>query len=105
MAQQNHEKAGDLDVPSSRAEEDMQTESNHQDSEDTIQASNSQQHTVSGSNPPEDELEPKPEHERTLTDHLNKKLLESFLSRLDTGSMTFPDQTNSEQELEEDFED
>lgn len=30
------------------------------------------------------------EEERTLTDHLNKKLLESFLSRIDAGTTGFP---------------
>lgn len=35
--------------------------------------------------------EPQPqEEERTLTDHLNKRLLESFLARLDSGSMQLP---------------
>ena len=33
------------------------------------------------------EPEPGQEEERTLTDHLNKKLLESFLERLDSGNM------------------
>ena len=36
------------------------------------------------------EPEPQQEEERTLTDHLNKKLLESFLERLDSGSMQLP---------------
>lgn len=31
-----------------------------------------------------------PEVEKTLTDHLNKRLLESFLNRLDSGSMDLP---------------
>jgi hypothetical protein len=34
--------------------------------------------------------EPQEEEERTLTDHLNKRLLESFLARLDSGSMQLP---------------
>ena len=35
--------------------------------------------------------EPQPqEEERTLTDHLNKRLLESFLARLDSGGMQLP---------------
>ena len=101
MAEQ---KAGGVDTPSSDTE-DMQTENNHRVSEDTNKASSSQPQAVGGSIPTEDEQEPEPEHERTLTDHLNKKLLESFLSRLDTGNMTFPDQTKNEQELEEDFDD
>ena len=36
------------------------------------------------------EAELEQEEERTLTDHLNKKLLESFLARLDSGSMELP---------------
>ena len=36
-----------------------------------------------------EELQPQ-EEERTLTDHLNKRLLESFLARLDSGSMQLP---------------
>ena len=44
----------------------------------------------------EEEEEPQPEQERTLTDHLNKKLLESFLSRLDSGNMSFPPQTTGQ---------
>lgn len=35
--------------------------------------------------------EPQPqEQEKTLTDHLNKKLLQSFLNRLDAGGMGLP---------------
>lgn len=35
--------------------------------------------------------EPQPqEQEKTLTDHLNKKLLQSFLSRLDSGRVDLP---------------
>ena len=35
--------------------------------------------------------EPQPkEQEKTLTDHLNKRLLESFLGRLDAGGMGLP---------------
>ena len=30
------------------------------------------------------------EDERTLTDHLNKKLLESFLARMEAGTTGFP---------------
>ena len=30
------------------------------------------------------------EEEKTLTDHLNKRLLESFLSRLQDGAVQFP---------------
>lgn len=38
---------------------------------------------------PEPENQAK-EEERTLTDHLNKKLLESFLARMDAGTTGFP---------------
>ena len=44
--------------------------------------------------------------ERTLTDHLNKKLLESFLNRLEDGSVSFPDANEGNVEEEDnDFED
>ena len=33
---------------------------------------------------------PSQEQEKTLTDHLNKRLLESFLNRLDTGGVELP---------------
>lgn len=33
--------------------------------------------------------------EPTLTDHLNKKLLQSFLTRLDGGNFNFPDSSHS----------
>lgn len=40
--------------------------------------------------------EPPPqEQEKTLTDHLNKKLLESLLNRLETGRMDLPPGTVS----------
>lgn len=39
---------------------------------------------------PVDNPEPEKEEERTLTDHLNKKLLESFLARMDAGTTGFP---------------
>lgn len=42
--------------------------------------------------------------DRTLTDHLNKKLLESFLARLKDGSMQCPG-VDEEQNGEEDWED
>jgi hypothetical protein len=35
-------------------------------------------------------VEEEKEEERTLTDHLNKRLLESFLNRLDSGSIPAP---------------
>jgi hypothetical protein len=55
------------------------------------------------------ELEnPTGKEERTLTDHLNKKLLESFLSRMDAGTTGFPNlpkQSPKEQASEnEDFD-
>ena len=51
------------------------------------------------------ELNEQKEEERTLTDHLNKKLLES-LNRLEEGSISFPgtNQENLEEE-DNDFED
>ena len=54
-----------------------------------------------------DEPEPQ-EEERTLTDHLNKKLLESFLARLDSGNMQLPPGARGSDPVEEeddDFED
>lgn len=57
-----------------------------------------------------DEEEPR-EEERTLTDHLNKRLLESFLARLDSGSMELPpgvrgsDPPEEEEEDVQEFED
>lgn len=46
------------------------------------------------------------EEERTLTDHLNKKLLESFLVRMEAGSTGFPNlpQPQQPQELEDEQE-
>lgn len=49
------------------------------------------------------ELEDGQREEKTLTDHLNKKLLESFLTRLQDGSMQFPggeEELNGEEEWE-----
>ena len=51
------------------------------------------------------ELNEQKREERTLTDHLNKKLLESFLNRLDDGTITFPDVSQRNLEEENDFED
>ena len=53
------------------------------------------------------EPEPQQEEERTLTDHLNKKLLESFLARLDSGSMQLPPGARGADppEEEDDFDD
>ena len=46
---------------------------------------------VNGVGAGENVVDPEPqEEERTLTDHLNKRLLESFLARLDSGSMQLP---------------
>ena len=56
-----------------------------------------------------EEAEPVQEEERTLTDHLNKRLLESFLARLDSGSMQLPPGARAtdsvEEENSDDFED
>ena len=51
--------------------------------------------------------EPPPqEQEKTLTDHLNKRLLESFLNRLDTGGMELPPGAQRHpEENEENWED
>lgn len=48
--------------------------------------------------------QPGQEEEKTLTDHLNKKLLESFLTRLDSGNMQLPQGARAADpvELEED---
>ena len=40
--------------------------------------------------------EPPQEEERTLTDHLNKKLLESFLTRLQQGTIELPQKTDED---------
>lgn len=50
------------------------------------------------------------EEEKTLTDHLNKKLLSSFLSRLESGNFQFPSVQTQQQatengEEEQEFED
>ena len=51
--------------------------------------------------------EPPPqEQEKTLTDHLNKKLLQSFLDRLDSGRMdVIPGATGVPEEREDGWED
>ena len=47
--------------------------------------------------------EPQPqEREITLTDHLNKKLLQSFLTRLDAGRMDLPPGVGDASEEKED---
>lgn len=48
-----------------------------------------------------DEEPAEEERERTLTDHLNRKLLESFLNRLESGDMNFPPGTEGAQDEEE----
>ncbi len=54
----------------------------------------------------EQEPDPQPEVEKTLTDHLNKKLLESFLGKLDSGVIQFPPGAHNPEEAESDeFED
>lgn len=53
----------------------------------------------SGSDEETPELNEQKQEERTLTDHLNKKLLESFLKNLDDGTVSFPD--SSQGNLEE----
>ena len=41
------------------------------------------------------------EEERTLTDHLNKRLLESFLARMEAGTTGFPHLPQSQSKEEE----
>ena len=56
---------------------------------------------------PVDNPEPEKEEERTLTDHLNKKLLESFLSRIDAGTTGFklpPQQAQEPEDSEDGFD-
>ena len=55
----------------------------------------------------EEPAEPQPQpEERTLTDHLNKKLLESFMSKLESGGLELPPgaQGPMEEEGEDDQE-
>ncbi len=49
----------------------------------------------------EEELDPPKEEERTLTDHLNKKLLESFFTRLQEGSIAMPQSATEDDNNEE----
>lgn len=44
------------------------------------------------------------EEEKTLTDHLNKRLLESFLGRLEQGTFQVPVSTTEENEDDDSFE-
>lgn len=46
-----------------------------------------------------------PAEERTLTDHLNKKLLESFLNRLDEGEVQVPHSNQSSNGTTEESDD
>ena len=52
-----------------------------------------------------EEVEQVQEEERTLTDHLNKRLLESFLARLESGSMQLPPGARATDPVEEDSDD
>lgn len=52
-----------------------------------------------------EEVEQVQEEERTLTDHLNKRLLESFLARLESGSMQLPPGARASDPVEEDSDD
>ena len=45
---------------------------------------------MAGEGGPGEPAEEQPEEEKTLTDHLNKKLLESFLTRLESGGEGLP---------------
>jgi len=48
------------------------------------------------------------EEERTLTDHLNKKLLQSFLDRMDAGTASIPNMPDSKDDDDpekQDFDD
>jgi len=85
--------AGDLGDSSNASTELMDTDPSSDNSPEDVQSKVDQ--TV-------EEVEPKPKQEPTLTDHLNKKLLSSFLSRLDSGAMNFPPQTNTQDKCEED---
>lgn len=45
------------------------------------------------------------EQEKSLTDHLNKKLLESFLNRLDTGRVDLPSGAGGASQEEDGWDD
>ena len=47
------------------------------------------------------EVENPEKEDRTLTDHLNKKLLESFLTRIDAGTTGFPNLPQAPPEVKE----
>ncbi len=53
---------------------------------------------------PIDNPETAKEEEITLTDHLNKKLLESFLARIDAGTTGFPNLPQAQPQTVEDEE-
>ena len=88
---------------------EMDTAENHEDPQP-------QQSTMEADDPPAElqvdpaleSGEPEPqEEERTLTDHLNRKLLSSFLSKLDSGAIQFPAgvQGPAVEEEEDEFKD
>lgn len=54
-----------------------------------------------------DPRNPAKEEERTLTDHLNKKLLKSFLARMEAGTAGVPDlpKPDHDDELDQNFDD
>lgn len=54
--------------------------------------------------PAENPDSPPKEEERTLTDHLNKKLLESFLVRMEAGTAGVPRPLQRQENEEEDEE-
>ena len=69
------------------------------------------QNGINGSSSSDDEApshqrEPIPaapqEEERTLTDHLNKRLLQSFLTRLEEGGFVLPQNTTPTEERDKD---
>lgn len=51
------------------------------------------------------DAEPDTEEERTLTDHLNKKLLQAFLQRIESGTMQLPEGAQGTVEEENEFDD
>ncbi len=79
------------------AEQSSPTEAPVSDTPEAMQTEESQNTNCTQPVASTDEEVQEPEQERTLTDHLNKKLLESFLSRLDSGNIQFP-QASAEEE-------
>ena len=51
------------------------------------------------------DAEPDTEEERTLTDHLNKKLLQAFLQRIESGTMQLPEGAQGTAEEGDEFND